>query len=109
MPAPITPTIPASRPTVQPAVEEKVFDQWKMSGQHIDGTGVAGDTAAGYIRFRKCRTLPDGSIELGPIDDVVTVPLEDVVGLAALYEEVRLAVEANFNAGKKVGTEKGLF
>ncbi len=87
-------TVPATKPTTLPAVAERVYDRWVFAELKVTGTGVGTDVPKGYVRFRKCREIEGGSLELGPAADVATLDLADVYGLAAQYPEVQAALEA---------------
>lgn len=100
--------IPATRPTVLPAVPERVYDRWAIAEISVAGTGIGADTTSGYVRWRKYRVLSSGAQDLGPADEVLTMPLGDLYALAAQYPAVAQALEAFVAAAAQVAQARGL-
>lgn len=102
--------ITASTPTVVTPTAA-TYDSWwiyRMGITPRSGQGIAD----ARIELRKCRKLPDGSVEFGP-DAPVIVTVQDVVGTAGIRALAGLpalaaALQAVEVATKEIGTETNL-
>lgn len=59
----VKPKIPAGDSIVIPPRPEIVYDHWETQDQHLTDSG---SIITGYIRWRRCRYLPNGVREFAP-------------------------------------------
>lgn len=75
--------IPATNPTVLPAIPERVYPLWLIAEVLFTGTGLPDDPVQGQVRFRQYRELPEGGIELAPSGTEAILTEPDIAALAA--------------------------
>jgi hypothetical protein len=93
--------IPATAPTVLPAIPERVYPLWIITEVLINGTGQPGDLLRGQVRFRQYRELGDGSIELAPPEAQAVLVEPDLYHLAAEDAQIASALDAFRDAAVK--------
>jgi hypothetical protein len=104
MPAPI----PATNPTVLPAIPERVYPMWLIEEVLIAGTGTPEDPLRGQVRFRQFRELEGGAIELAPPEAQAVVVEPDLYALAAEDPDFAAALVAFTAQAVKRATLQGL-
>lgn len=106
MPRPITPPVPRTNPKRIPPEPERIYDHWRPVETHVAGTGVGDEIVAGWVIFRSCRILNGEEIEMGPVDDVARLPLENVQAMSVQYPELQAALEAFTAAAVKIAQDR---
>lgn len=100
--------IPATNPTVLPAIPERVYDRWVIVEVLIAGTGTSEDPVRGQVRFRQYREMPGGAMDFAPPGAEAILLEPDLHALAAGDPEVAAALEAFRHAAVKQAQAQGL-
>lgn len=84
--------IEATNPTVIPARGEVTYPYWYVTGMYLNGRDKHPEQPRQLVNLiatlAKCRFLEDGSTEFSPTGETISVPIIDIMGRAAVDEDV---------------------